>query len=71
MWHRHRLNEHISWFQADPLTFIISAAGYSKHSFATGTPLRQQFDKLDNALSRVLWIATLPVGYFDYYRHRW
>ena len=32
MWHRHRMNEHISWFRADPRAFVMSAAGYAKHS---------------------------------------
>lgn len=68
MWHQHRLNEHISWFREDPFAFITSAAGYAKHSFATQTPLRQQFNGLNNTLGRVLWLATLPAGYVDYRR---
>lgn len=63
LWHRHRLNHHLNWFVVEPLPFLTTAAGYSKHSFINGKSLREQFNGLNSGFARTLWLLCLPIGY--------
>lgn len=67
LWHRHRLNTHLNWFMEEPQPFFVSAAGYVKHSVATGIGLREQVKNLNSWEARLLWAICLPVGLLVYY----
>ncbi|MFA1612254.1 glycosyltransferase family 2 protein [Halobellus rubicundus] len=71
IWHQKRLNEHLSWFRYDPMTFFISAAGFTRHSFHTGEGPLTQVGQLGSLGARLLWALAFPVGYAAYVVDKW
>ncbi|MBD1903543.1 glycosyltransferase family 2 protein [Trichocoleus sp. DQ-A3] len=70
MRHLAALNEEIIWFGYAPFNFFRSAVHYSRFSFYTETTIREQFQALNTALGKLLWLVAFPVGYLVYWQNR-
>lgn len=70
-WHESVLNHDIAWFRQAPGEFIRSAAHYSRFAFHKGMGPRAQSARMRHPLARMLWAATLPLGWLVYRRDLW
>lgn len=60
------LNENLAWFRFSPFSFVKAAANFARYSLHGHTRLPAQFESLDTAGSRMLYVLTLPLGYILY-----
>lgn len=63
------LNDDLRWLRFAPAQFLRTALNYSRFSFDSGTGLVEQCRQLD-AAPRLLWLASLPLGYAASIRDR-
>jgi len=64
------LNDDLDWFRAAPMRFLKTAANYTRYSLHAGAGMGAQFQELDNAGARALYVLTLPLGLVLYARDR-
>jgi glycosyltransferase involved in cell wall biosynthesis len=57
------LNHELAWFRHAPLHFLRTAANYTRLSLAGGESFAAQWHGLETNGARLLWLATLPLGF--------
>lgn len=57
------LTKDITYFRFQPAFFLRYAINYSRSCFHLNANLQQQFNNLTPGLGRLLWFATIPLGY--------
>ena len=61
--HRMILNELIDWLPRAPRELLQSAVNFSRYSFDQNIGLARQFGQIKPLTARLLWLASMPVGY--------
>jgi hypothetical protein len=70
LYHLAFINYSMRLFWKAPRIFLANAVYYVKLSFHLGQGVRRQFRNISNFSGRLLWLFSLPVGYFLYLRDR-
>jgi glycosyltransferase involved in cell wall biosynthesis len=60
------LGEDIRWARYAPIEFLVEAARYSRMAFHGGRSVRAQWRAVHSDTGRILWLATLPIGWTVY-----
>jgi glycosyltransferase involved in cell wall biosynthesis len=61
--HRMILNELIDWFPRAPWELLRSSVNFSRYSFDQDVGPAQQLKQITPVAARLLWLASLPLGY--------
>jgi glycosyltransferase involved in cell wall biosynthesis len=70
LYHSCVLNDQMRWIWTAPLQLLASAVHYARFSFHAGVRVREQLNRLQNLLAKLLWVLALPLGYFVYLKDR-
>ena len=64
------LNYSTRLFRRIPKTFVINTAYYTKVSLYLKIGLRKQWSDIKTGIGRMLWLLTLPIGWFLYIKEK-